>query len=438
MTITYDPTHPAYFDDTDLRVEMNRVYDLCHGCRVCVNLCTSFPTLFAAIDKHDGQESHLMTRAEQDQVVTECFNCKKCGDVTCPYTPGQGHEWQLDFPGLMMRAKSIRHRETAKRSLTSQVLGRTDVIGAVASLTAPIANAATQTPGSLPRRLMEKALGISSQRMLQPYARIRFSTWFKRRATPMLANQQAKVAVFPTCIVEYQNPAIGQDLVKVYEHNGVSCSLPAGVSCCGAPWLHAGDVDQFRVQAAKNIGPLAEAVRSGNDIVVPQPTCSFVLKNDYPRYLKGTSHEADAALVGRHSYDSSEYLWKLHKGADMSLSTDFSGQVPETVTYHVSCHLQAQRNGLKSRDLMKLAGAKITLVNRCSGIDGTWGYRAENFDIAKKIAKPLGQAVLQAGSSVVSGDCVLANGAIAEETGITPMHPIQVIARAYGIRPESI
>jgi glycerol-3-phosphate dehydrogenase subunit C len=436
MTTTYDPTHPAYFDDADLREEMNRVYDLCHGCRVCVNLCTSFPTLFDAIDQHDSQESHLLTRAEQDKVVDECFNCKKCGDVTCPYTPGQQHEWQLDFPALMMRAKAIKHRQAKRTSLTTQVLSRTDLLGSVASFAAPIANASTR-PGSLPRKVMEKTLGVSAQRVLQPYARVRFSTWFKRRAKPMLANQQAKVAVFPTCIVEYQAPPIGHDLVKVYEHNGVACSLPEGIGCCGAPWLHSGDVDQFRAQAAKNVRALAPVVRSGNDIVVPQPTCSFVLKNDYPLYLKGTADEQDAQLVGAHSYDSSEYLWKLHKGEDTTLSTEFPGSVPSTVTYHVSCHLQAQRNGLKSRDLMKLTGAKITLVNRCSGIDGTWGYRAENFDIAKKIAKPLGQAVSAANGEVVTGDCLLANGAIDEETGLTPVHPIQVVARAYGIRPET-
>jgi glycerol-3-phosphate dehydrogenase subunit C len=436
MTTTYDPTHPKYFDNADLREEMNRVYDLCHGCRVCVNLCTSFPTLFDAVDRHDSQESHLLTVAEQDKVVDECFNCKKCGDVTCPYTPGQQHEWQLDFPGLMMRAKAVKFRESGSRNATDQILGRTDLLGAVATRTAPIANAITQSPGSLPRKLLEKTMGIAAQRVLPPYARTRFSTWMKRRAKPMLANRQASVAVFPTCVVEYQNPAIGHDLVKVYEHNGVACSLAEGAGCCGAPWLHNGDIDQFRAQAAKNVAPLAAAVRAGNDIVVPQPTCSFVLKNDYPLYLKGTTYEGDAKLIGAHTFDSSEYLWKLHKGEGTSISTEFSGSVPETITYHVSCHLQAQRNGLKSRDLMKLTGAKISLVNRCSGVDGTWGYRATNYDIAKKIAKPLGDAIVNANGAVVTGDCNLANGAIDEETGIRAVHPLQVMARAYGIRSE--
>lgn len=336
----------------------------------------------------------------------------------------------------MLRATAIKKRKNPKKKLVDQVLGRTDLLGKVATLTAPVANYVTQTPGSLPRKLVEKTLGIAAMRVLPPYSRQRFSTWFKKRAKPLLSNPQAKVAIFPTCVIEYQNAAIGHDLVKVYEHNGVSCSLPAGVGCCGAPWLHSGDVDQFRHQASKNVGALAEAIRSGLDIVVPQPTCSFVLKKDYPLYLKGTGYEADAKLVGLHTYDSSEYLWKLHKAPDTSIKIEFPGFIPATVSYHVSCHLQAQRSGLKSRDLIKLTGTKITLVNRCSGIDGTWGYRAANYDIAKKIAKPLGDALKAAGSEVITGDCNLANGAIEEETGVTAVHPLQVMARAYGLSEE--
>jgi len=441
VTTTYDPTHPKYFDEADLRDEMNRVYDLCHGCRVCFSLCTAFPTLFAFVDDKPDQNAHLMTPAEQDQVVNECFHCKKCGDVTCPYTPGQGHEWQLDFPRLMLRATALKRSKGSagqlwSKRLADQVLPRTDLLGTVGSLAAPLANASIHKPGSPTRKLIEKTMGIAAQRLLPPFARTRFSTWFKRRATPLLTNQQAKVAVFPTCLVEYQNPAIGQDLVKVYEHNGVSCSLPEGMSCCGAPWLHSGDIAKFREQAIKNVVPLAQAVRSGNDIVVPQPTCSFAIKKDYAAYLKGTPHEADAQLVAQHTYDSSEYLWKLHKGADTTLDVSFVGTVPETTTYHVSCHLQAQQIGLKSRDLMKLTGTKLTLVNKCSGIDGTWGYRAANYELAKKVSKPLGEQVKRAAGEIVTGDCHLANGSITEETGAVPMHPLQMIARAYGITEE--
>ena len=285
MTITYDPTHPLYFDDVDLRHEMNRVYDLCHGCRLCFSLCTSFPTLFAIVDEKPDQNAHLMTAAEQDRIVDECFQCKMC-DVRCPYTPSQGHEWQLDFPRLMLRASAIRKKHDG-RSLTDQIFGHTDLLGRVGSATSAIANKSIGTPGSPIRNLMSKTLGVASQRLLPPYAKVRFSTWFKKRSAPILGNHQAKVAVFPTCLVEYQAPAIGRDLVAVYERNNVSCSLPEGIGCCGAPWLHSGDFENFRETARKNVGPLARAVKAGHDIVVPQPTCGYVLKKDYPAYFKG-------------------------------------------------------------------------------------------------------------------------------------------------------
>ena len=182
MTTTYDPFHPRYFDDTDLREELTRVYDLCHGCRLCFKFCDSFPTLFEAIDRHDDQDAAKLTRAEQDQVVDECFNCKLCY-VNCPYVPGQS-EWNLDFPRLMLRAKQVRHRDGGKsvrQQVTDQALGRTDLSGLLGSLAAPIANATLGRPGSAVRNLMAKTVGIASTRVLPPYARQRFSTWFAKR-----------------------------------------------------------------------------------------------------------------------------------------------------------------------------------------------------------------------------------------------------------------
>ena len=299
MTVTYDPSHPAYSDEQDLRQELERVYDLCHGCRLCVGLCPSFPTMFNFIDAHDGDVA-AMTPAEQDQVVDECYQCKLCY-VKCPYVPP--HEWQLDFPRLMLRAAAARPK-TLKDRITTQALSRTDLTGRLGSMTAPIANAALGRPGSFLRKTMDRAVGVAADRLLPPYARVRFTTWFKRRGGGALGRpEQARAAVFPTCLVEYQNPAVGQDLVKVYERNGVSCSVAPGAGCCGAPWLHSGDHHSFRKQAARNVEALAEVVRSGRDIVVPQPTCGYVLKRDYPEYL-GTP---DAQLVGSHTYDAAEY-----------------------------------------------------------------------------------------------------------------------------------
>jgi len=384
MTITYDPKHPMYLDEADTRHELERVYNVCHGCRLCFELCPSFPTLFSYIDVHDDQDAGQMTPAQQDHVIDECFQCKLCS-INCPYTPNQ-HEWALDFPRLMLRANAMRRENgqvSLRNKLTTAVIGRTNAIGKVAISMGVVTGVVMGAkPGSLIRKVVEKTAGISSVRLLSPFARIRFSTWFKNRPKTTMLNRQAKVAVFPTCLVEYQDPGIGQDLIKVYERNGIECSLAGEAACCGAPFLHSGDIDAFTKVAKKNVKMLADEVRAGNEIVVPQPTCGYVLKKDYVDYVGG----ADATLVAENTYDAAEYLIRLHKTDGKSLDLNFTGEIPETITYHTPCHLRAQNIGLKSRDLMKLTGAKIKLVQQCSGIDGMWGLRAENVHLSIPIA----------------------------------------------------
>ncbi len=434
MTTTYDPFHPQYLDEADVRGEMTRVYDVCHGCRLCVDFCTSFPSLFEMIDRHDDQEAGRLTPAQQDRVVDECFQCKLC-HVNCPYTPGR-HEFAIDFPRLMLRADAMRrdaHQVGARVRATTTVMARTDAIGKVASRFAPVANrVAGAPPGSLVRKLVGAVTGVSAVRLLPPYARQRFSTWFAKRPKVRVTNGQGRVAVFPTCLIEYQNPAVGHDLVKVYERNGIECAVAGGVGCCGAPWLHSGNVEKFARIARKNVPALVEAVRGGRDIVVAQPTCGYILKQDYASYAPGP----DAELVAANTYDACEYLMKVHKGEQTALDTEFSGQVPATITYHTPCHLKAQDAGLKSRDLLKLTGARIRLAQRCSGMDGMWGLRAANEEISIAVGRRLGDEIRRAGSEVVVGDCHLANAAIAEQTGAVARHPLQVLARAYGIPEE--
>ncbi|NBW92310.1 MAG: hypothetical protein EBR53_07635, partial [Actinobacteria bacterium] len=352
-----------------------------------------------------------------------------------PYIP-ELHEWALDFPRLMLRADAMRRANgqvSARDKLTTAVMGHTDALGKIATKAGVVSNVVMGAkPGSVMRKVVEKTAGISSVRMLPPFAKQRFTTWFKKRPKIRLTKKQGDVAVFPTCLVEYQDPRIGHDLVKVYEHNGVSCTLAGTTNCCGAPYLHSGDMDTFTKVAAKNIAELVKDVRAGKDIVVPQPTCSYILKKDYVDYVGGP----DAKLVSEHTYDSSEYLMKIHKTEGMSLDTEFKGNVPETVTYHTPCHLRAQNIGLKSRDLMKLTGAKIKLVQQCSGIDGMWGLRAENAHLSMPIAEKLGKMINDANGDIVTGDCHLANTAINEQTGNQPVHPLQVVARAYGFTEE--
>jgi len=443
VTTTYDPFDAAYFVESDLREEITRVFDLCHGCRLCFKFCDSFPTMFAFIDEHDDQDVSKLTVEQQNQVVDECFNCKLCY-VNCPYTPGQ-HEWNLDFPRLMLRAEQVLRRERKqpfRHRLADRALANTDLAGRVNSVAAPVVNKALAKPGGKIRLLVEKAVGISAQRVLAPYARQRFSTWFKKRTPSLGRSRQGTAVLFPTCIVEYQDVGVGHDMVKVYEHNGIQCDLPAGQVCCGAPYLHHGDVESFRDHARKNIDVLTDALRVADQargegdpdtvVVVPQPTCGYVMKYDYIDYVGG----AKAEFLAARTRDAAEYLIEIRKTDGLELDEEFPGEVPATITYHAPCHLRAQNIGLKSRDLMKLTGAKIKVVAECSGIDGTWGLKERNFDMARGVAAKMAKAIDSADSEAIAGDCSLANGGIVLETGKAPVHPLQIVARAYGLDEE--
>ncbi len=422
----YEPLASNYYDAADARAERDRTFHQCSDCRVCVKLCPSFKDLFRFIDDLGGTEHTEELSAEQHRhVVDVCYQCKLCY-VICPYTPDQQQEWVIDFPRLMLRSLAIQQGEGDGPGLNARLLARTDLQGKVASATAPISNKlATLAPA---RAAMEKVTGISKVRLLPTFARERFSKWFRRRNRLSTGGPRGEVAVFPTCLVEYQEPAIGKALVKVYERNGIACTLPEGQVCCGMPWLDAGDTDKFVEHARRNVDALLPAVQAGKAVVVPQPTCAYTIKQEYPDFL-GT--EA-ARLVAANTFDASEYLIARHK--ETPLDTDFSaGQVYGTIVWQNACHYRAQQIGPKSRDVMALTGAKVQMVERCSAIDGTWGLRAENVEMAKKIAKPLMEQIAKSDAELVAGDCHLSNGAILEDTGRKPIHPLEVLARAYGI-----
>ncbi|MGZ4756664.1 MAG: heterodisulfide reductase-related iron-sulfur binding cluster, partial [Acidimicrobiia bacterium] len=427
VTHLYDPLDPTYFDPTAARAERDRTFQICSDCRICVRFCPSFKDLFRMIDeKEDATDVSVLTDAQHEVVVDECYQCKLCY-VVCPYTPENEQEWKVDFPRLMLRSLAIEERE-GKVGRNAKLLAHTDLQGKVATALAPIVNRSNSQ--SFVRGLMEKTTGIAKDRLLPTFAKVRFSKWFRERqrhrmtATP---NPRGHVALFPTCLVEYQDPGIGAAMVGVFERNGIGCDLPDGQICCGMPWLDAGDVGKFEEHAAKNVEVLAAAVKAGRDVVVPQPTCAYVLKQEYADFL-GTD---DARLVAEHTFDTSEYLMARHK--EEPLDVDFSaGETYETITWQAACHYRAQQIGPKSRDLMALTGAKVSMVERCSAIDGTWGLRAENVEMARKIAKPLMEAVTKSDADLIAGDCHLSNTAIKEGTGKTPVHPLQVLARAYG------
>jgi len=444
MTTTFDPPttnprDPLYLDEADTRLELARTFDVCGSCRQCVSLCGSFSSLFDLLDRPGANaagtsDAGSMTPAEQDGVITACSQCKLCA-IGCPHTAEQN----VDVPRLMLRAAAMRADvglTSWRDQLTAQIAGRSTGVGRVGSVAAPLVNRVVNAePDSLVRRIASRVTGVSAVRLLAPYARERFTTWFAQRPKIVLGDPQGKVVVLPTCIVDYHEPDIGKDLVKVYERNGIECEL-SGVRCCGAPWLQAGDIDRFADIADSNVEQLADEIRAGAEVVVPQPTCALVLTRDYVDHVTTAERRVDAELVAERTFGAAEYLMRLHRADDTVLDTDFDGRVARAVTYHVPCHTRAQEAGFAGRDLLQLTGARVRTVHGCSGANGIWGLSAEHEAASSEQAAQLAARLGVTDDRLVVGDCHRANTTIVEQSGGVVVHPLQALARAYGIPTE--
>jgi len=424
--IVYDIRSRDYLDEASVEKEMRRVFDLCAGCRRCLPLCPSFPDLFDRIDNNPTQDAEGLTVLDMRNVVDLCYQCKLCYNH-CPYHPP--HRWMIDFPRLMLRSRAARAKREGV-TFQDKILGMADALGRLGSMFAPLSNWVNRL--RLNRVLMESVLGIHRDRNLPAYHHKTFSKWFRARrkaAVPRAAGRREetppKVALFATCSVEFNEPAIGQASVEVLERNGIEVSHPEQ-RCCGMPFLDGGDLGNALTAARANVASLHRAVRQGCDIVVPGPTCSFTIKNEYPHML-GTD---EAREVASHTYDICDYLMRRHK--EGKLDTAFKATLGK-VAYHLPCHLKAQNLGYRSRDLLSLVpGVTVTMADRCSGVDGTWGFKKQYFDLSMKVALPLLRELDEARPDVTASDCALACMQIEKGRGEKPLHPIQLVRRAYG------
>ncbi len=425
----FDPNEPRFWDADDLEYEMRRAFEICHGCRMCVTYCGSFPSLFDRIDelneKHGKPHDSMSLDADDmRKVVDLCWQCKICY-VKCPYTPDDNHEWQLDFPRVLWREKVVRTRREGN-SLQEKILGEPGVLGKLtAGPMAPIANfVAAQR---LVRKAGEKLAGISAEFPLPTYATEPFDRWMKKHKPAENAGTNGEVAIFSTCLVDYNKPTTGHFAVKVLEHAGIKVIRPEQ-TCCGMPNMDTGDLDSFRAKAAINVASLAEQVRAKRPIVVPGPSCSMTLRNEYPEIMHGSD---DAALVAENTFDLMEYLWKLWR----------EGRLPKTfknslgkIAYHAPCHLRAQKISLPARMLLeKIPDTEVEVIEQCSAVDGTWGMKAEYYEMGVKYSKKLVRKIGEAEAKYVASDCPLASQRIMKENSVTVTHPVELLARAYGL-----
>jgi glycerol-3-phosphate dehydrogenase subunit C len=423
---------PQFYDAGALEKELERVFDICHGCRRCFNLCNSFPTLFNLIDGSKTGELGAVDKKDFGQVVDHCYLCDMCYMTKCPYVPP--HPWNVDFPHLMLRAKAVRHRNGGT-PWRDQVLSSTDLVGSLAGIPviAEAVNAVNRS--TVGRKLLDATLGVHPEAPVPAYRSNTLRKQLGKRGKSAATAQETettrgKVALFATCYVNRNEPQIGLDLASVFEHNGIEVALAERENCCGMPKLELGDLQAVADLQARNVPHLLAMIERGYDIVAPIPSCVLMFKQELPLMFPD---DADIAKVEQHIFDPFEYLALRHKAGLMR--TDFKRPLGK-IAYHVACHLRVQNIGLKTRDVLQLIpGTTVEPIERCSGHNGTYGVKRRFRDTSMKIGKPVMQRVQASTADFYASDCPMAGHQIESglENGSAPTHPLTLLRMAYGL-----
>lgn len=421
-----------FWDKDDLLSELERVFDICHGCRRCVNLCGSFPTLFDLVDESDTMEVDGVAKDDYWKVVDNCFLCDLCYLTKCPYVPP--HEWNVDFPHLMLRAKAQKFKD-GETKLRDKLITSTNTIGKFATI--PVINQTVNAINNngMARKVLDKTIGIHPDALLPKYESNTLVKRDKKRHPNSVSAETTdtttgKVALFATCYGNFNEPQIGEDLIKVFEHNGLQVQLVQNTQCCGMPKLELGDLDAVAKAKDANIKILAQLVDDGWDIVTPVPSCTLMFKQELPLMYP---NETDVIKVQQAMFDPFEYLMLRKKAGKLNIK--FKNALGK-ISYHVACHQRVQRIGMKTRDVLELIpDTEVLPIERCSGHDGTYTFKSEFHDTAMKICKPVVNRVKQSGADIYTSDCAMAGHHI--EAGLAdgskPTHPISLVRRAYDI-----
>jgi Fe-S oxidoreductase len=430
-----DWQNPEFYAKDPLYAELERVFDICQGCRRCVSLCDSFPTLFDLVDASPTLEVDGVDKADYTKVVDQCYLCDLCAETKCPYLPP--HEWAVDFPHLMLRAKAYRFRE-GDTKWRDRLITATDPV--FTTLSTPgigqIANGVINNAAI--RSVIDKTIGLHPK---APVPKFHIKTLSRRLAehqnveAPAQATDRTrgKVAIFVTCYGEHNEPEVVQDMVAVLNHNGMSVRLLQDTRCCGMPKLELGNLTAVEKLKDANLPIFLEAIEAGYDLMSPVPSCVLMYKQEVPLMFPD---DPDVARVKAAFFDPFEYLMLRHKAG--LVKTDFATKLG-TVAYHVACHQRVQNIGMKTRDFMELIpDTRITAIERCSGHDGTYALKSETYEKAMKIARPVVSRVEQAAVDHYGSDCPMAGRMIQhglEQKGshTHAEHPISLVRRAYGI-----
>ena len=426
-----DWKNDEFYDTDSLNQELERVFDICHGCRRCVSLCDAFPTLFDLVDESSTMEVDGVAKGDYKKVVDQCYLCDMCYMSKCPYVPP--HEWNVDFPHLMLRAKAKEFRDQGA-SFRNKTLTSTDRIGALASIPLIDVTVNAMNENKTFRKVLEKQLGVHHKAVVPKYhsntLRKRVGSMAQAITPKSIGDTSGKVALYATCYGNYNSPQLGEDFYKVFQHNDIQIELVPKEQCCGMPKMELGDLEAVEKLKNANIPVLAKLVDEGFDLIAPIPSCVLMYKQELPLLFPD---DPDVLKVKRAFFDPFEYLFLRHKGG--ALKTDFQNNLGD-ISYQVACHLRVQNIGLKTRDILNLVPeTKVNAIERCSGHDGTYAVKVETYDKAVKIAKPVVRKVDSADAQHFISDCPMAASHIGDLSEKTekPEHPMTLLRQAYGI-----
>ncbi|MBN8478763.1 MAG: Fe-S oxidoreductase [Burkholderiales bacterium] len=425
---------PSYYDEDAFYKEAERVYDICHGCRRCVSLCQSFPTLFDLVDESKTMEVDGVAKEDYWKVVDQCYLCDVCYMTKCPYVPP--HPWNLDFPHLMLRGKAIKFRK-GETTLRDRVLTSTDRVGRLATIPVVVQAVNWGAKNAAARALLDTAFGVARDAALPPYDAKRFrDTIAPSVAWPARDGERTpgKVALFATCYVNYNEPGIGRDLCAILAHNRIPWVLAQKEACCGMPRLELGDLESVEKLKDANMPSLAKLAREGYAILTAVPSCTLMFKQELPLLFPD---DPDVKAVAAAMFDPFQYL--VARDRDGLLEKDFKQPLGK-VSYHVPCHSRVQNVGQKTREVLEwIPGTEVTTVERCAGHDGTYGVKSEFYAASMKIGAPVFRQMAEPGPDYVSSDCPIAGRRIVQGIGEAggahgrKEHPITLLRIAYGL-----
>jgi len=420
-----------FFDQAALEKEMERIFNICHGCRRCVSLCHAFPTLFDLIDESQTMEIDGVDKADYGKVVEQCYLCDLCYQTKCPYVPP--HPWNVDFPHLMLRAKAFEFERTGT-SLGNRFLSDTTTVGRIAArpVIAETVNALNRSKPA--RKLLDKTLHVHPDAEVPEYkhprARKRLRKLDATGSVTPAGRTRGRVAIFATCYCDSVLPQVVEDLAAVLAHNGIPVKLVSKEVCCGMPKLELGDLASVTKYKNANIPVLAQAVRDGFDLTAAIPSCVLMFKQELPLMFPD---DEDVGLVQRAFFDPFEYLAERHAAG--LLKTEFKQSLGK-LAWHVACHQRVQKIGPKTRDILSLVpGTEVVTIERCSGHDGTYGVKTQTYALSRKIAKPVERRIAESGAATSTSDCPMAGAHLAHGLNDQPpqLHPLSLLRKAYGI-----